>query len=321
MNYLVGVDVGGTNIVCGVLDLEGHILDTLKEPTEASTGSIQVIQNIHRMIETVLLRQNISLEQVLAVGLGIPGFVDPLKGIAVLAVNLNWTQVPIAELLAQQLNLPVFVDNDVRMYVLGEALKGAGQDYDHVLGVTVGTGLASAMVNHGRLYYGGSFMAGEMGHTPIEGVDQKCACGLIGCLEIFVSAPGMVRQAQRLISERNESILQACNYNSAKISANEISKAYDLGDSVAIQIFKQTGKLLARGLANAIPILSPDVIVIGGGVAFAGERLLAPLRRELANLVYPDYLQRIEIKTAAWINEAGVIGSALYAKQRVQHLQ
>ena len=320
MKYLVGVDVGGTNIVCGVLDLEGHILDTLKEPTEASTGYIHVIQKIQRMIETILLRQNISLEQVLAVGLGIPGFVDPHKGIAVTAVNLNWTRVPIAEMLSQQLNVLVFVDNDVRNYVLGEALKGAGQGYDHVLGITVGTGLASAMVNHGRLYYGGGFMAGEMGHTPVDGIYQKCVCGLIGCLEIFVSAPGMVRQAQRLLSEGKESIFQEYNYNLTKENAHEISKAYDLGDSVAIQVFKQTGKLLARGLANAIPLLSPDVIVIGGGVALAAERLLAPLREELQNLVYPDYLQRIEIKTAAWNNEAGVIGSALYAKQRVQQV-
>lgn len=320
MTRLIGIDVGGTNIVCGLLDVEGNQIDWIKEPTEASNGSTYVIDKIGRMIEEVLLRHQVPKEKVLAVGIGTPGFVDPIKGESVYSANLNWRNVPLAERLSQLLNLPVFVDNDVRMYVYGEAMKGAGQGFAHVLGLTIGTGLAAAVVNDGQLYYGGGFMAGELGHIPMEGIHQRCSCGMDGCLEVFVSAPGMALQVRTQIAEGHTSLLEGWYADLMDITSLDISKAYDQGDAVARQVFHQTAKYLARGLSCAVPLLSPDVIVIGGGVALAGDRLLAPLREELQKLLHPDYMRRIEIKPALWNNEAGVIGIALYAKKRVQKL-
>jgi glucokinase len=321
MDVLIGIDVGGTNIVCGLLDLEGNLLDTIKEPTEASKGTDLIIEKIQKMIEQILSRRNISLDKVLCIGVGTPGLVDPIKGISIFAANLNWQNIPLAEKLNNLMHIPVFIDNDVRMYVLGEALMGAGQGYEQVLGITVGTGLAAASVQQGRLFYGGGYLAGELGHIRIEGIHQKCNCGMTGCLEILVSAPGMVRQVHARIAEGNDSILSRWHTDLSFITSAEISKAFDAGDLVATQVFNHTGKLLARGLACAIPLFSPDVVVIGGGVALAGERLLAPLRNELEKLLLPMYVERIKILTATHNDHAGVIGSALYAMQRLEQLK
>jgi glucokinase len=317
MNRLVGVDVGGTNIVCGILSIEGSLQDTMKVPTEASKGSDYVIQKIQHTIEELLSRNHLSFNDVLCIGVGTPGFVDPEEGVSIYSVNLNWNHIPLARMLSEATGLPVFVDNDVRMYVLGEAKAGAGRGYQHVLGLTIGTGLASAMVNQGQLYYGGGFLAGELGHIPIEGIHQQCSCGLNGCLEILVSARGLVRQVHSIISEGNPSILTEQHPDLSKLTSADISAAYDLNDLVSKQVFNKTGELLAKGLAAAIPLLSPDVIVIGGGVAFAGERLLTPLRNELQKRIHPEYLKRIAITLATHNDYAGVIGSGLNAYQRM----
>ncbi|MDB5052686.1 MAG: hypothetical protein JWM44_736 [Bacilli bacterium] len=320
MDILIGIDVGGTNIVCGVLDLEGNLLDTIKVKTEAEKGSEYVIRKIQSTVEELLFRGNLSLNKVQCIGIGTPGFVDPIEGVSIYSANLNWRNIPLAKILSKAMNIPVFVDNDVRMYVLGEAIAGAGKGFEHVLGVTIGTGLAAASVNQGRLFYGGGFMAGELGHIPIEEIHQKCNCGMVGCLEILVSAPGMVRQVQSKIAEGNKTILSKKHPDLSKITSADISAAFDLNDLVSQQVFKKTGELLAKGLASAILLLSPDVIVIGGGVAFAGERLLAPLRNEIGKIVHSEYLKRIKITAAAHIEYAGVMGSALNARQRLEQL-
>jgi glucokinase len=317
MDTLIGVDVGGTNIVCGILTPEGNLLDTNKVETEAEKGSDYVIRKIKLTIEDLLSRNQLSIAKARCIGIGTPGFVNPIEGVSNYSVNLNWSHIPLAKILSESMHLPVFIDNDVRMYVLGEAIVGAGRGYDHVLGITIGTGLAAASVNQGRLFYGGGFMAGELGHIPVEGIHQKCVCGLNDCLEIFVSAPGLVRQVQSRIAAGDKSMLTERHSDLSTITAADISMTYDLNDLISRQVFKKTGELLAKGLASAIPLLSPDVVVIGGGLAFAGERLLAPLRNELQRLIHPEYLKRINITTAAHIDFAGVIGSGLNAMQRM----
>jgi glucokinase len=319
MGYLIGMDIGGTNIVCGLLDPDGKLIRKMKLPTEVEQGSVYVISKISNMIKELLAAENISTPSLKAVGVGMPGFVDPMQGISLFAANLQWKDVPLAALLSSQINTPVFIDNDVRMYVYGEAMNGAGQGYDTVFGLTIGTGLASALVSNGELYYGGGFLAGEIGHIPMEGVQQLCNCGMIGCLETIVSATGIARQARSAIHAGNKSILQEWHSDLSEITALDVSKAYDLDDKAALKVMQYSGKLLGRGLSYAVPILSPDIIIIGGGAALAGERLLAPMREELRRLVHPMYWERLQIKQAEWIDDAGVIGSALYAKSRVDN--
>lgn len=319
MSFLIGVDLGGTNIVAGLLDNEGRLLQKIKQPTEAAQGSDHVIQKIGQTVETLLEQGGASRDQVIAMGMGIPGFLDPEQGISKSAVNLGWRNKNVAKPLTKKLQVPVFIDNDVRMFTLGEALKGAGKAYDHVLGITLGTGVAAAVINKGHPYHGGDFMAGELGHIRIDEGDLPCNCGLRGCLETVASANGIARLARGAIAQGEKSVLQEWfgEDRLSELTASDVSKAYDEGDDVAKRVFARAGNRLGKALSYAVTLFSPDVIVIGGGGAQAGERLFQPMREEMKRSLIPAYWERLSIKTAELLDDAGIIGSALNAKQRV----
>ncbi|OXS55647.1 sugar kinase [Cohnella sp. CIP 111063] len=317
MNVTIGVDVGGTNIVCGATDEAGKVLRKLKRPTEAHAGHEAVLGRIAEMVAQIREELGAGI-RVTSVGVGIPGLVDPLAGVSKFAGNLKWRDIPVAGLLGEQIGLPVFIDNDVRMYIYGEAVAGAGQGYEHVLGITIGTGIAAAIVNGGELYYGHKALAGELGHVRMDGVEEDCACGLSGCLETVASASGLVRQAKKALREGRESLLNEWFPGEAleQLTAADLSKAMDAGDELAADIIVRAGKLNGRALAAAALVLSPDVIVVGGGGALAGERLMAPLREELYRLLLPDFREGLKVVTAEHNDDAGIIGSSLYAAHR-----
>ncbi|GAB6988427.1 ROK family protein [Paenibacillus pini] len=325
MEVYAGVDVGGTNIVCGIVSSAGEVLHTIKRPTESSQGPEAVLERIAVMIEDtlqIIMDQTSSIVEIKAAGIGLPGLVDPEEGIARFSGNLGWRNLPAVNWLQNRLKLPVFIDNDVKTYVYGEAMYGAGQGTRHVLGVTVGTGIASAMVNDGKLFYGFRNMSGEIGHIVMDGLDDRCPCGLQGCLETYASASGMVRQAKKLILAGERSILRDWFEGDrlAELSAADLSRAYDQGDSLAIAVLEKAGKLLGRALSYAVSINSPEVIIIGGGGALAGERLLGPLKQELLQHILPDYREHLKVVPAQNNDEAGVTGSAMYAKEKYSSL-
>lgn len=316
MARYIGVDIGGTNIVIGLVDETNQCLSLRKFATEVHRGPAAIIQNIALLIQELA---ELAGEPVLAVGIGVPGFVDHKTGISVNAVNLGWLNYPVAAELRKLLNLPIFINNDVRLYIYGEALAGAGKGYKHVLGVTLGTGLAAAMVNEGQLYYGSGNRAGELGHIPVEQNTYVCNCGLTGCLETVASATGIARQARDAIKQGHLSLLQQWYEDKQldDLTARDVSNAYDQGDALAIKVMEATGAYLGSGLAYAVNLYSPDVIVIGGGAAMAGERLLGPMRHRLKAAILPIYWDGLTIKTAERIEDAGIIGSAIYAKNQV----
>ncbi|KKO52215.1 ROK family protein [Paenibacillus sp. DMB20] len=317
MSFWIGMDVGGTNIVCGIVNEKGEVLNSLKKPTEAHLGTSAVLDKMAQM--ALELTEGAGLAgRVAGMGVGIPGLADPWTGSSVYSANLNWRDVPLSAELSKRTSLPVYIDNDVRMYVYGEAMFGAGRGVDYVLGLTVGTGIASAMVSRGQLHYGYRNLAGEIGHGMMDGETAPCGCGFEGCLEASASASGMVREAKRRLSEGAPSILSQWfpGDDLAQLSAADLSRAVDAGDSLASEIMNHAGELLGKALVPAVHILSPQVIVLGGGGALAGERLLAPLRRILFTRLLPDFRQDLEIRTASLGDGAGVIGSAMQAKQR-----
>ncbi len=313
---LIGVDIGGTNTVIGLVDRSGRsVLDRMSVAT-ASLGSGDALPaGLARMIEGFAAKNGLSPAAIDAIGIGTPGVVDPERGISVNAVNLGYLDYPMAERVAEKTGRPVYLDNDVRMYGLGEALHGAGRGHRHVLCLTVGTGLAAAIVTDGRLHYGGSYAAGEIGHMPVPGIERDCVCGAYGCAEIYASATGMVRQANEAIASGRASSLAAIA-SAGGLSAAAISDAYDQGDGLAAEIFERTAVWIADSLVAAVHLLDPDVIVIGGGVAKSGDRLLAPLRKSLSSRVHPIYRERLVIVAATCGDDAGLLGSAWNAKTR-----
>lgn len=318
MDIAIGVDVGGTNIVCGAIDGQGNVLVRRKRPTDAGQGADAVLDRIAEMVRDV--RAELGDGPVTGIGVGIPGLIDTEAGVAKSAGNLNWRDVPVAAELELRCGLPVRVDNDVRLYVYGEAVAGAGRGYKHVMGITIGTGIASAIVNEGRLYYGHKAMAGEIGHVRMDGVEEPCSCGLRGCLESVASASGMVRQARKALAAGRPSVLRQWypDGGAERITGADLSKAMDEGDELATEIIVRSGRLNGRALAAAALVLSPDVIVIGGGGALAGERLLAPLREELNRGLVPYFRDGLTVIGAEHNEDAGIIGGAMYARERLR---
>lgn len=319
MKYAAGVDVGGTNIECGILDELGNVLIKRKYPTKPERGVDAILESIAVTLEQLSEEAGIATHDIEVIGLGIPGLVDPEAGISLRAVNLNWNQVPVAAKLRALTGKPVFIDNDVRMYVYGEAVAGAGRGHDYVYGITIGTGLAAAFVQRGEIHRGHNFMAGEIGHVPVDHATFACGCGRIGCLETIVSATGIAKQAQTRIEQGEASLLSEWFPDVKDIRSSDVSRACLAGDDLSRDVLEQTGRVLGRALAWVVPTLSPDVIVIGGGGALAGELIFAPMREELNHRLLQDYRNHFAIKSAELSDDAGIIGSALWALH--QHKQ
>lgn len=316
MNYTAGVDVGGTNIVCGLLNDAGEVVLKTKYPTGDNKDPLAILTGIADKLRDLCAETGISMDQLKVIGAGIPGLVDPVQGISLRAVNLQWAGVPVAEALKQITGVPVFIDNDVRMYVYGEAAAGAGRGFHYVFGITIGTGLASAFVDHGQTYHGHRYIAGELGHVPMDETGEICNCGHAGCLETVVSATGIARQARQRIRGGESSLLTEWFPDIKDIRAGDVSKACDAGDHMSRDILEHTGRMLGRSLSWVLPLLSPDVIIIGGGGALAGEALVSPMRQELNGRLLQDYLGHFTIKYAELNDDAGIIGSGLWALQQ-----
>ncbi|CAM3628824.1 ROK family protein [Marinicrinis lubricantis] len=319
MKVYAGVDIGGTNMVCGLVSELGQVLAKVKVPTNAGEGSAAVLDRIVDMVrelEASYSGWDAGSPRIAGLGIGVPGLVDPGTGYSQYSSNLGWLDLAVRDVMEKKLHLPVVIDNDVRMYVYGEALYGAGIGSRHVLGVTIGTGIAAAYVQDGQLYYGAQHMAGEIGHFRMDGVNELCACGRIGCLETISSAGGMVRQARKALQQGEPSLLFE-RFNGSRLqelTAADLSNAYDRGDTLSIRVMEEAGAALGRALAYGVMMMNPDRIIIGGGGALAGERLLAPLRKELLASVLPQYAEQLEIVVAKWNDDAGIIGAAMRMK-------
>ncbi|MFC0211987.1 ROK family protein [Paenibacillus chartarius] len=304
----IGIDLGGTNVVAGLVQEDGQVLASERERTRPERGESAVIETLASLVQRVAGDRKPA-----AVGIGCPGFIDPLRGVVLLASNLAWTNVPLAAKLEARAGLPVVLDNDVRMFTFAEAKAGAGQGYPVVLGLTLGTGMSAALVHQGAIYRGGGFLAGEVGHIPIPGIPYRCSCGLTGCLETIASATGIARLARETVQAGTPTVLASMHERAELLTAADVSQAYAEGDPAAASILGQVGRTLGEALSYLTPMLSPDAIVIGGGAAQAGEPLFAPLRRTLRERLLPMYGDRVAVVQAKHLDHAGVIGSAMYA--------
>lgn len=310
-----GIDIGGTNIECGLVSDERIIWRSTRK-TEAHLGNEHVMAIVAELVKLGLENTGITSDQIAGVGVGMPGLVDAERGISVLSSNLHFQDYPVADRLTALSGLPVCIENDVKMYVYGEATHGAGQGFGHVLGLTVGTGLASALVMHGNLYSGAGF-AGEIGHIPLDGVTQPCNCGLVGCMETIVSATGMARQATQALEQGQISILASKRgHLRGHLTARDVSDAYDQQDPLAVSIMNYTGRTLGIVLSYLYPMLHPDIIIVGGGAAKAGERLLAPAREALRERLLPIYHDTLRLVKAERDEDAGILGSAAWASKQ-----
>ncbi|WP_258359318.1 ROK family protein [Moorella sulfitireducens] len=306
---LLGIDLGGTTIKAGVVDGGGRILIKDQVATGAKEGARAVLKRIVDLAGDLLRRQGLKRRDIKAAGIGIPGSVDVGSGVVRLAPNLFWRDFPLRSELEALLGLPVAVDNDAHVAALGEIWQGAGRGFNSLLMVTIGTGIGSALVIDGRIRRGIFGYGAEMGHVKMLPGGPFCHCGGRGCLETLASATAMVRQFREYLAAGLASRLQ----DSPELGAREILAAAAGGDELCGRVVDLAAFYLGTALANAALVLGPETIIIGGGPVRAGEVILEPIRKYVAESLGDWQTTPLPVLAASLGNEAGIIGAARLA--------
>lgn len=311
--YCVGIDLGGTNIAAGLVDLDGNIIYKDSVPTQRERQYQEIIKDMAMLAKEVIEKSNVPMEKVKSIGVGSPGTPDCKNGIIVYNNNLNFRNVPIREEMQKYLDLPVYVDNDANCAALAESAAGAAKGTKTSVTITLGTGIGSGIIIDGKVYSGFNFAGGEIGHTVIVVDGEQCTCGRKGCWEAYASATALIRQTKRAAVENPESAInKLVDGGLDKIDAKTAFDAAKLGDETGEAVVKQYIKYIAEGVINVINIFMPEVLVIGGGVCKEGDYLLNPLKEMVKAGVYSkEEIPQTQIKTAQLGNDAGIVGAAM----------
>jgi len=311
--YCVGIDLGGTNIAAGLVDLDGNIIYKDSVPTQRQRQYQEIIKDMAMLAKEVIEKSNVPMEKVKSIGVGSPGTPDCKNGIIVYNNNLNFRNVPIREEMQKYLDLPVYVDNDANCAALAESAAGAAKGTKTSVTITLGTGIGSGIIIDGKVYSGFNFAGGEIGHTVIVVDGEQCTCGRKGCWEAYASATALIRQTKRAAVENPESAInKLVDGDLDKIDAKTAFDAAKLGDETGEAVVKQYIKYIAEGVINVINIFMPEVLVIGGGVCKEGDYLLNPLKEMVKAGVYSkEEIPQTQIKTAQLGNDAGIVGAAM----------
>jgi glucokinase len=307
----LGIDLGGTAIKAGVVTHTGQIIGRGEVPTEATLGVGGVVGNMARAAHMALTAAGLPASALSGAGIGAPGICNGAVGVVVEAVNLGWREVPVTLLLAEALGLPVRLDNDANCAALGEQWCGAARGSDHVLMVTLGTGVGGGLILGGKIYHGFNGWAGEFGHMPAVVNGPHCNCGHDGCLETVASATAMANAARSAIAAGQAQHLGAlAEAEQGHVDARLVITAARAGDAPALKVIRDVATHLGNTLGGLISALNPELIVIGGGAAQAGEMLLEPLRAVVAAKGMPEPTAVARIVQAELGNDAGLIGAA-----------
>ena len=320
--YIIGVDLGGTNIVVGAMPEDGsRQLAMRSQPTRSEHGAEAVSQLIGSMIDETLwavcAETGARREDFLGVGIGAPGPLDRERGLVIVAPNLGWRDYPLRDRVHDLVGLPSTLDNDANCATVGEWWRGAARGGRNVVGLTIGTGIGGGLVIDGKLYHGASDVAGEFGHTTIDSTGRRCKCGNYGCLEAYASGPAIADRAREALWEgANSTLLQLVGGDAALITAQTVYDAAEQGDEIAREVVRDTARFLGTGIANLLNGLNPDVVVVAGGVTQAGEALFGPLRNEVQKRAFKPAVQACRIVPGALPGTAGVVGAVATFKMQ-----
>lgn len=313
--YIIGVDLGGTNIVVGAMSADGSAQHAmLSVPTRADLGADGVVERIVQLAERVIAETMVATgarrTDFLGVGIGSPGPLDRERGLVIFTPNLGWTNFPLRDRVAEGLGLPATLDNDANCATFGEWWIGAAKGARNVVGLTIGTGIGGGLILNGRLYHGASDVAGELGHTTIESAGRKCGCGNYGCLEAYASGPAIAQRAREALAGGEASRMPSLvGGDLAQLTAAKVYQAAHEGDELAGHVVRDTAKYLGIGVANFLNIFNPEVVVIAGGVTQAGDALFDPLRAEVRRRAFAPAVDACRIVPGALDGNAGVVGA------------
>ena len=313
-DLMVGIDVGGTSMKGGLLDCRGHLIgDVESRPTKQTAGgtSEEVIENVVALATSLAQKgRKTSRKGVVGVGVAVPGVIDEVRGVALVALNVEWCGDPMVRTVGDRVGVPTFLGNDARVAGLAEGLWGAAAGHDDFLLIVLGTGVGAATVLRGEPYLRHGSSGGEFGHMSVNVEGADCVCGRKGCIEAYASG----RSIGRRYTTRSNT--------STPVRGKEVFELAAAGERLANAIWQEAICALATGIANYTALMDPEVVVVGGGVADAGNLLFEPLRRQVADQM-PSFHQGPPppIVPATFGRHAGIVGAAALAwmKQGLLH--
>ncbi len=308
MKYYAGIDLGGTFIKCGIIDEEGKLIAKDKIPTEKENGFQYIANKMSDLALSLANKMNVKLH---GIGIGSPGTVNSQKGVIVYSNNLDWDNVPLAELIKQRINLPVKVTNDANAAAIGEQFCGAGKEYSDMILITLGTGVGSGIVIEGKLFEGYRSAGAEIGHSVIHVGGEKCTCGRRGCFEAYASATALIRQTRRAMERNHNSAMWRLCDRLENVNGRTAFDGLRDGDKTAKRVVNTYIRYLAEGIANLCNEFRPQAVLLGGGICAEGDTLLRPLKKLVNERLFGGTKYApVQLLTASLGNDAGVYGAA-----------
>ena len=312
--YYIGVDLGGTSIKFGIVSYKGEVLHKGMLSVQSKLGRYAILNNLNEAIE---ISSDYADERGMiigGIGVGSPGTVNLKSGkIEGSCPNLpQMVNVNLKGWLSRHFDLPICVDNDANVMALAEFRFGSAKGFKDALCLTIGTGIGGGIILDGKLFHGSNFAGAEFGHMSICFCGRKCNCGGIGCLEMYASAPAMVKDAKRLLMREKKSILhKLLNGDLDKLTTKVIFQAEKKGDDLAASVVNQACACLGAGIASAVNLLNPQVVVIGGGVSQGGMSFIRRIEKEVKARAFPSATRNLKVVKAKLGNNAGFIGAAM----------
>ena len=306
----IGIDIGGMSIKGAAVDSEGHVYDKFNMPFIKGEPGESTIRKLASLVKDYIASQHLE-GKIAGIGIGSPGTLDVDRGVVNYANNLGWNNLPVADLMQETLPYPVRLTNDANAAALGEAKFGAGKEYETVIMLTLGTGVGGGIIINGKLYEGNQGKGGELGHVVVEVDGEQCSCGRKGCLEAYASATALIRETKKAMYANKRSLMWKISPEIELVGGKVVFQGAAQGDKSAIKVLNSYIKYLGEGILNYCNIFRPNVVVLSGGIANAGEALFDPLNEYLKERDY-GYKATPEVKVvpAELGYDSGKIGAA-----------
>jgi glucokinase len=311
--YIVGVDLGGTNVRAGLLDRDGHVLADARAPALGMEGPPATLGQIIKVIAEAMDQGGAQPRQVAGIGMGIPGRHRSEEGITIFSPNLaGWVNVQVTRPIREHFGLATYMLNDVKTATLGEHRFGAGRGKRHVVMITLGTGIGGGVISDGEIRLGSGEGFSEVGHHIVDLNGPQCTCGSRGCWEAMAGRDAIIRRAVFKLQDGRHSLIgDRTGYDLSQITPALIDQAARDGDAVAREVWEETGTIVGVGLSNLIQLYNPEVVVVGGGIAQAGELILEPARRVVQSRARMVPAETAQIVPAALGEDAGIVGASV----------
>lgn len=307
--YVIGIDLGGTKISTALSDFDGNIISNVVVPTNANEGEMPVLNRIIGTIEEVLSKADVKSTEVEAVGIGSPGPLDSNTGVIITTPNLPFKNFNVTAPIKERFDIPVYLDNDANVATIGEFMFGAGKGKKNVVFFTVSTGVGGGAVLNGNIFRGSTCNALEIGHITVAPNGPRCNCGNVGCLEAVASGTAIGRRGQEAVNTNVETSLRQYE----KVTSYEVFVEAEKGDEVAKDIRDEALNYLGIGVANAVSIFDPEMVIIGGGVTQVGDVLFNRVREVVKKRCFKVMSENCEVVPAGLGTNAGVVGAVALA--------